>query len=655
MGVKESVSWFANDALEYASNCLSPRFWPTFGGGEVVNLFDLASKHIQNTGRPYRIAVDLPYWMFHNLDEMSVQKIRQVSQRASQPIEKAVLYRMMRLAIHGIQVVLVVDGPGRPPKKNKITTKGYSFITENLTLLKLTAEVLGIPWWQAPGEAEAECAQMQRLGLVDAVWSEDSDTFLFKGTTIFRFHIEADGSKSNTHARIHHMDRISEKARGMDWRDLVLFAIIVGGDYDPKGLTQCGPKLALEAIRQGYGLRLARAFENGDMTAWRQKFKQFLQHQGIHVLPPIGFPSTELLRDYIKPKVSSEQELRSGLSWNSQVDNAALRNIITSRYNFSVQENINWVVRMLLARRLLLRDRLDELTLEFVRKVSSKESGNIPMSKVSFLLPAIMPRHLLESWPVKITKAASRIRPYKHRDRIECDIPDSITKLAFPGFQDLQELPNSRISAKVSTQPAGQGRMQAEVGKRKRGRPRKDANNGVTIRTPLKDSGHGNLKEKGAGRQSCGLERSIGRHFETDLSERAFSASPYLQGSEDPLLLQQAEHFHGDLSDEEFPDISELGQQRRTKYAKTTQPLDEATSNDLADITLRNIDNRQYNALDSDNAAGNASLHDTVTTAGQFWETPRLSSNMAASAKQCSNRSSCVGRSLSQTIDLTGD
>lgn len=593
--------------------------------------------------------------MFHNLDDISVQKIRQVSQRASQPIEKAVLYRMMRLAIHGIQVVLVVDGLGRPPKKNKITTKGYSFITENLALLKSTAEVLGIPWWQAPGEAEAECAQMQRLGLVDAVWSEDSDTFLFKGTAMLRFHIEADGSKSNTHARLHQMDKIAEKAKGMDWRDLVLFAIIVGGDYDPKGLVQCGPKLALEAIRQGHGLKLAKAFENGDMTAWRQKFKQFLENQGNHVLPPIGFPSTDLLRNYIKPKVSSELELRSGFSWDSQVDNAALRNIITSRYNFSVQENISWVVRMLLARRLLLRDRLDELAMEFMRSVSSKESGNIPMSKVSFLLPAIMPRHLLESWPVKITKAASRIRTYEHVDRIECDIPDSITKLALPGIQDLQKLPNSTISAKVSVQPTGQGHMQAEVGKRKRGRPRKYANNAVTTSTPLKDTGHGKSEEKQAGRKSSGLERSIGRHFETAPSERTFFVSPYLQRSEAPLLSQQAEHSHGDLSDEDFPDISELGQQRRTKYAKTTQPLDKSTSNDLADITLQNNDHRHCSAFDSENVAGNASLHDTVTTTGQFWETPRFSSNMAASAEKVSNPSSRVGRSLSQTIDLTGD
>jgi Holliday junction resolvase YEN1 len=30
-------------------------------------------------------------------------------------------------------------------------------------------EHLGIPWHKAPGEAEAECAEVQKLGVVDAV------------------------------------------------------------------------------------------------------------------------------------------------------------------------------------------------------------------------------------------------------------------------------------------------------------------------------------------------------------------------------------------------------------------------------------------------------------------------------------------------------
>lgn len=366
----------------------------------------------------------------------------------------------------------------------------------------------------------------------------------------------------------------------------MLFAIIVGGDYNPRGLVQCGPKFALEAIRQGFGVSLARSFENGDMTAWRQKFKQFLEQQGSHVFLSIGFPSTQLLRDYIKPNVSSEQRLRSGISWNSQVDNAALRAIITTRYNFSVQENISWVVRMLLARRLLFRDRLEELGLEFVRKVSIKDSGNTPMSKVSFLLPAIMLRDLLESWLEKVTKATSRIRPYKHVDRIECDIPDSITNVAFPSLQGVHKLSDPKVSAKLPTQPRGQGYTQPAVVKRKRGRPRTDANNVATTTAPLKDTGHEKLREELAGRNPGVLERSVGCQFETRLFETTLSAFPYLQGSDDPPLLPHAEQPGGDFLDDEFPDIPDLHERKRTKSFEKTQPLLEAKNDDLADIAF---------------------------------------------------------------------
>jgi Holliday junction resolvase YEN1 len=39
---------------------------------------------------------------------------------------------------------------------------------------------------QAPGEAEAELASMSRLGIVDAIITEDSDAIVFGATTILR-------------------------------------------------------------------------------------------------------------------------------------------------------------------------------------------------------------------------------------------------------------------------------------------------------------------------------------------------------------------------------------------------------------------------------------------------------------------------------------
>ncbi|KAF1830088.1 hypothetical protein BDW02DRAFT_116872 [Decorospora gaudefroyi] len=339
---------------------------------ESIPMAQLAEEHHRRHGKPLRIAVDEADWRFNNLTAQQVYTIRETSKEAAfQGIEKAMFYRICRLLTLGIQLIVVFDGPGRPWKRGKRGQCKINF--EERRLLKDMLTCFGMPYHEAPGEAEAECARLQVLGMVDAVWSQDSDCLMFGCQTwihddrIAKEKGNTDRSKENTkknakYARVVKARDMQEKY-GLDREGLVLFAMLVGGDYD-KGLPQCGPSTAIQAAKRGLGRSLCACRSQGDCDLWTVELAVFLQttSRGRSIPIPPAFPDYKTLKKYYSPKVSSDEQLlnnsRLNLDCSRPIQESKLLEVMSSRFNIWGRLYMNWVGPVLLTQSLMARDPL---------------------------------------------------------------------------------------------------------------------------------------------------------------------------------------------------------------------------------------------------------------------------------------------------------
>jgi len=153
-----------------------------------------------------------------------------------------------------IQLVFIFDGPGRPWKRGGPAGRvDY----EKTRLLIQLLHRLRIPHHRAPAEAEAECARLEMVGIVDAVWSDDADALMFGARTILRDHRPADAKKSDNKKDIKYVEVFRAEAVqerfGLSQAGILMFVLLVGGDYDQQGLQGCGQVAALEACRYNAG------------------------------------------------------------------------------------------------------------------------------------------------------------------------------------------------------------------------------------------------------------------------------------------------------------------------------------------------------------------------------------------------------------------
>ncbi|CAO1622697.1 unnamed protein product [Jaminaea pallidilutea] len=287
-----------------------PGLWPLLAPAATshnLEILDLGSLTGNNKdGGEQRlpvVGVDLSAWLFH----------ARLSVEGSNPLLRLIFFRLVRLLSLPLRAVFVFDGPLRPKIKRGRTVGGKKHPLTGPLMEMIKA--CGAVGWEAPGEAEAELANMNRQGLIDAVLSDDVDSLVFGARSLMRNWSATTSSNSVASAS---SSEASENAvtifkasdieeipdLGLDQDGLVLVAVLAGGDYDLSGLGGCGAKMAVALAQGGYGRKLADGF------------KKYCAVKGYD--PDSKLPTVEISTGWSAFRRQWLEEVRSELETNRQ-------------------------------------------------------------------------------------------------------------------------------------------------------------------------------------------------------------------------------------------------------------------------------------------------------------------------------------------------
>ncbi|UKZ95545.1 uncharacterized protein TrAFT101_010378 [Trichoderma asperellum] len=163
-----------------------------------------------------------------------------------------------------------------------------------------------------------------------------------------------------THVSMYDVEELNMANLGLDREGMVLVALMSGGDYIPEGVPGCGPKVACEAAKAGYGKSLCqlRASDTEGLRLWKASLIHELQtneskyfrirHKSLTI--PEDFPNMEVLRYYTHPVVSPESTLdiiRHKLRETREIQLEGLREFARETFNWDFRIGAIKFIRVL--------------------------------------------------------------------------------------------------------------------------------------------------------------------------------------------------------------------------------------------------------------------------------------------------------------------
>ncbi|KAK0479341.1 PIN domain-like protein [Armillaria novae-zelandiae] len=334
-----------------------PDLWQIVSGAaQNCSLIELALvAGIQHKdGHMLKIGVDASIWMVQ-CEAMFWGPWH--AQAGDSPELRTLLFCLAYLLRCTVIPVFVFDGALHPGIK-----RGKKVRTRAPWLEKHFKEMIrafGFYYHDAPGEAEAELAAMNKAGIIDMIITEDSNALVFGGMCILqrpprskgdngkKIKIDPDEYVLYSSKHILAQDNVCLTEGG-----LFLLAILLGGDYDGnKGLSGCGQKTAhmLALTSLGDSLYLAvKTMDNSELqkylTVWRDMLHSELlqpsipgasKHPSLANKIPVAFPNMKILKYYAQPITSwhagFEQRVVAS-AWEVPLPDIALISDFCSRF-----------------------------------------------------------------------------------------------------------------------------------------------------------------------------------------------------------------------------------------------------------------------------------------------------------------------------------
>ena len=183
---------------------------------------------------------------------------------------------------------------GRLEEARKYAQQAAKLKDEMVEDAKRLLTLMGVPWVQAPSEGEAQAAHLVKRGDADLCASQDYDSLLFGAPALVR-NVTISGRRKLPGKDVYvevspEIIRLDEllSSLGITREQLIDIAILVGTDYNPKGVKGIGPKRAYELIKKHGSL---------------EKALRFIKEAEFPVDP------AEIKRIFLEPEVTDDYEL----------------------------------------------------------------------------------------------------------------------------------------------------------------------------------------------------------------------------------------------------------------------------------------------------------------------------------------------------------